>query len=101
MKEYTEPAGYHCAPGFVKKNPLNNKIYLQKCIEIFPEWAELLIETNQKIEKIIPEYNIAQIKEKFYHLRYYVDFPENTPKEQVDKVREIINKAEKNAQKLD
>lgn len=77
MEEYPEPRGCYNEPGFVKNNPLNNETYLQKCCEAIPEWSDILRETHAKLEALAPGYNIAQIKEKFGGLRYYIDMPEH------------------------
>lgn len=76
MTEYPEPKGYNNIPGFVKSNPLNNSSYIEKCCEDYPKWADILRDTNEKLEEIVPGYNISQIKDKFGGLRYYWKPPE-------------------------
>jgi len=39
-------------------------------------WWPLLIELNEKLEQIAPDYEIHQVKEKFGTLRYYVGLPD-------------------------
>ncbi len=38
-------------------------------------WLDLVIELDDKLAKLVPQYKIRQIKEKFAGLRYYVDVP--------------------------
>ncbi len=35
-------------------------------------WVELVLELNENLSSILPDYTIAQVKEKFASLRYYV-----------------------------
>ena len=115
MTEYPEPPGCQNSPGFVKSNPLNNETYLEKCCEVYPTWADLLRETHAKLEEIVPGYNIAQIKDKFGGLRYYIGMPESWYEEELEdddvegikhhndiseKVREITWDAEEKAVNL-
>lgn len=75
MTEYPEPPGYQNSPGFVKSIPRNNETYLEKCCVAYPFWADILRETDRKLEEIVPGYNISQIKVKFGGLRYYWNPP--------------------------
>ena len=100
MEEYPEPRGYCAQPGFVKNNPLNNAIYLARCIEVYPEWAECLTEANDYLETVLPGYNIAQIKAKFGGLRFYWDAPEGADDEVVTVAREVIYRIEAKASDL-
>lgn len=97
--EYPEPQGYSNTPSFVKSNYLNNDSYLQKCSEVYPtRWVDAIFEAHRKIKELDPEYNIAQIKEKFWGLRYYVDLTSNSDgsfnSELWDKVNKIVSEAE-------
>ena len=38
-------------------------------------WLNLVIELDAKLNELVPQYKIRQIKEKFAGLRYYVDIP--------------------------
>lgn len=96
MQEYEEAPGYENIPGWVKGNPLNNESYLAKCKEEYPEWADILQETHDKISEICPEYNISQIKDKF-GLRYYVSVPPGTHENIRKEVFSIALEAERNA----
>lgn len=69
-----EPAGYVSAAGFVKSRPENNDYYVEQFKD--NSWYPIIKETHDRLTKLIPGYNIAQIKEKFGGLRYYIDFPE-------------------------
>lgn len=84
-KEYEEPKGFRARPGYVKTNPLNNAIYLERTCALFPEWESILRTTDTQLEFLVPGYNIVQIKEKFDTLRYYFDVPEDTP----ERIRKI------------
>lgn len=83
-REYPEPEGCFNYPGFVKSNPLNNESYLEKSCQALPEWADILRETHAKLEELVPGYNIAQIKEKFGGLRYYIGMPDSWYDDEVD-----------------
>lgn len=76
MQEFPEPPGYSAYPGMVKCNPLNNEIYLERCKEAYPEWADILDEIHTYLSEQVPGYNIAQIKDKFWTLCFYWDAPE-------------------------
>lgn len=100
LVEYPEPQGYMNYPTFVKNNPANNPSYLQKSVEVFPEIKDVLINLDRAIEDIAPGYNIAQIKEKFGGLRYYVTFPEGTEPTIREQVWALISQAEQEADPL-
>jgi hypothetical protein len=42
-------------------------------------WYPMLIELDQKLAEIFPDYELHQVKEKFGTLRYYIGFPELNP----------------------
>lgn len=86
--EFPEPEGYTNIPTFVKSNPDNNASYLDKSCELYPEWSDLLKETDAALEALIPGYNISQIKDKFGGLRYYIDIPDEFMENE-----EIVTKA--------
>ena len=113
--EHPEPTGFYNEAGFVKSNPLNNESYLEKSIEVLPEWEDILRDTHEKLENLVPGYNIAQIKEKFGGLCYYISLPHAWDDAHVDEteediierneairleVRSIINEAEEKAPNL-
>ena len=77
MEEFPEPPGYCAMPGWVKSNPDNNAIYLERCKEAYPEWADILDEIDTFLAERVPGYNIVQIKDKFWMLRFYWDAPED------------------------
>lgn len=97
-----EPQGYVSSPGFVKARPENNQHYLDQFKD--DPWYPILVSTDEKLGKLIPGYNIAQIKEKFGGLRYYIDYPDVIPvgtpswldtEEKVrDEVDSVIRRAE-------
>lgn len=42
-------------------------------------WYPLVIELDQRLAKIAPDYTLHQVKEKFGTLRYYIGFPDLQP----------------------
>lgn len=42
-------------------------------------WYPLVIELDQKLAEIAPDYTLHQVKEKFGTLRYYIGFPDLQP----------------------
>ena len=68
-----EPPGYSVMQGFVKSNPDNNDVYIQQW-EGDP-WYPAIRMCHENISRVVPNYNIAQIKDKFGGLRYYYDLP--------------------------
>lgn len=68
-----EPEGYEAARGFVKSRPENNDYY----VELFRDdpWYPAISAAHLELSRLIPGYNIAQIKEKFGGLRYYIGYP--------------------------
>lgn len=87
-----EPAGYSSTPSFVKSRPENNAHYLAQ-FEGDP-WYEVLVALDEDLEQIVPGYNIAQIKEKFGDLRYYVDYPTTATPGDIEAADELIEEAE-------
>ena len=96
----THEDGGDVAYGYVKTNPQNNAKYLDNTYLVLPELADLLRKLDEDLEKLVPGYNIAQIKIKFDDLRYYVDIPECVTTENRDKVYELIGRAEAAAHPL-
>lgn len=89
-----EPKGYANTPGFVKSNPANNVSYLEQCKSVYSNWYDVIIVTDALIRNIVPNYNIAQIKEKFNALRYYIDLPLDTSASNAATVYLILGMAE-------
>lgn len=73
MKEYPEPKGFFNEPGFVKNTPENNDSYVEKCVEVYPEWEEQIRACHEYLSERYPTYNIVQIKDKFGGMRFYWD----------------------------
>jgi hypothetical protein len=76
MTEYTDPPveemrGYRSKPGYVKLHPENNQHYLDQFRD--EPWWPAISEAADALEKLVPGYNITQIKGKFGGLRFYVD----------------------------
>jgi hypothetical protein len=60
-----------------------------------PVWLPVVEELAENINEIAEDYvEFAQIKEKWYELRVYVDFKEGATKEIIQKVYELIEEAE-------
>lgn len=57
-------------------------------------WSQILIDLNDQIEAIVPDYEVAQIKQKFGQLRFYLNALECS-KEDYEKVQEAILEAER------
>lgn len=74
---HPEPIGCVAEPGYVKNNPLNNDYYVER-FQGDP-WYRIIKRTHERLEELIPGYNIRQIKEKFGGLRFYYDLPEEIP----------------------
>lgn len=93
---HPEPPGFSCTPTFVKSNPANNDAYLALFAEhaLTDKEAEILTTAHRRIEQLAPGYNIAQLKEKFWSLRFYYDLPENTPEHIQNEISEIVSTTE-------
>lgn len=72
-QDHEEPPGYSVSKGFVKSNPDNNEAYVQEWAD--DPWYPAIEWCHKNISAVVPNYNIAQIKEKFGGLRYYIDLP--------------------------
>lgn len=91
---FPEPVGCVCKPGFVKKNPKNNRAYVAMCVEDFPPaWADAIVEADEKLEALMPGYNISQIKEKFWSLVFYFDAPVGTDPNILTQAYDITHQA--------
>lgn len=51
-------------------------------------WYPLIIELDQKLAEIFPDYKVHQVKEKYGTLRYYIGFPDLNPQCCID-IKEI------------
>lgn len=72
-----EPRGASASAGFVKCNPANNDFYVEQFRD--HPWYPAISRAHEQLSRIIPGYNISQIKEKFGGLRYYFDSPTKFP----------------------
>lgn len=72
-----EPEGYHARPGWIKARPENNDFYVEQFKD--HPWYPIIKETHERLNELIPGYNISQIKEKFGGLRYYFSYPDPIP----------------------
>ena len=90
-----EPSGYSARAGFVKSQPGNNEFYVEQFRD--NPWYEIIRRTHDRLEGLIPGYNISQIKEKYGGLRYYIDYPAVIPTKPewpaystVDKIKDMV-----------
>lgn len=44
-----------------------------KHVDVNPGWADLVLELNERLAMLVPDYEVHQVKEKFGGLRYYVE----------------------------
>lgn len=58
------------------------------------EWEDLIIEVDEKLAALDPDYAVNQVKEKFWGLRYYFTPSEGVSAEVVNQMRDIVADAE-------
>ena len=58
-----------------------------------PEWSAPVREAHKKLTRLIPGYKVAQIKEKFGGLRYYIELTESHSDLEVIEANRIISEA--------
>lgn len=64
-------------------------------------WIWLVLELHAELEAILPDYTIAQVKEKFAGLRFYIDsFGVGRDDPRLDMARAMIAEAENRSQTL-
>ena len=100
MEEFPEAKGYMAQPGWVKGNPKNNPIYLERCYEVYPEWKQYIKAIDRLLNRLAPGYNIDQIKAKFGGLRFYWSAPADANPETVLVLRECVAHIEELAPRL-
>ena len=100
MEEFEEAPGYRAQPGWVKGNPKNNAIYLQRCYEVYPEWKQYIKAIDRLLNRLAPGYNIDQIKDKFGGLRFYWSAADDLDPEMALALRECVVHIEELAPKL-
>ena len=57
-------------------------------------WDAILLDLDEKLAALVPNYEVNQVKEKFGGLRYYVSFPEDAPGGVVKQCRALISATE-------
>lgn len=62
-------------------------------LDIGEGWYPLVIQLDAKLAEIDPDYTLAQVKEKFGGLRYYVDTV-NASDDDLERFRELVREAE-------
>jgi hypothetical protein len=65
-----------------------------KAFDIGPGWIPIVVELDQKMAEVAPEYELVQVKEKFGGLRFYTGV---VNKDHYDAVNALIAEAEKKA----
>lgn len=61
-------------------------------------WVDLVVQLNIMLEAIFPDYSIAQVKEKFGGLRYYIEsWGEDTDGSKIKMAEFLIKQAEQNS----
>ena len=83
-----ELPGCSVSKGFVKSNPANNDAY----VELWSDhpWYPVISNVHRQIEELLPGYNVAQIKEKFWGLRYYFDAPKDANPMKLARARALV-----------
>lgn len=89
---FPEEKGYSASAGYVKGNPANNDYYVNLWAD--DPWYYPILRAHDEITKLVPDYNISQIKEKFGGLRFYIDIPPETDETAAEKAREWARWAE-------
>lgn len=100
MEEFPEEKGYLAHPGWVKGNPKNNAIYLERCYDTYPEWKNYIKAIDRLLNRLAPGYNIDQIKDKFGGLRFYWTAPADLNPETALILRECVAHIEELAPEL-
>ena len=62
-------------------------------------WYRIIIDVDQQLAKLDPNYAVHQVKEKFGGLRYYFAATSAVDEETWEKMQQIVRKAEKLADK--
>jgi len=62
-------------------------------------WYQIIIDVDQQLAALDPNYTVHQVKEKFGGLRYYFAATSTVDEEKWNKMNEIVRKAEKLADK--
>jgi len=57
-------------------------------------WANLVVELDAELRKVVPNYRLSQCKEKFGGLRYYIDYPDECSETDANAAEAIITKYE-------
>lgn len=63
------------------------------------EWDDIVLEIDRNISELAPDYVIHQVKEKFWELRYYIDYG-SVPEEHREAVDQIIRDGETQVREL-
>jgi len=66
-----------------------------KYIDVDEGWYQLIINCDEELTAIDPNYQVFQIKQKFGGLRYYMSPSNDTTAEQRDGMHEVVSKYEK------
>lgn len=83
---------------------IKNRMFDQRWRDVnfsYPqEWEDLIIEVDEKLSALDPDYIVDQVKEKFWGLRYYYTPSEGVSEESVKQMRSIVSDAENRSYEL-
>ena len=65
-------------------------------LDVGPGWYRLIVDLDRELAAIDPDYQLAQVKEKFGGLRYYVEFESDRPRPGFD---DLIRAAERRSER--
>lgn len=69
-------------------------------VDCGPGWYALIRQLDAQLRTLVPEYRVAQCKQKFGGLRYYVDLPRDLPSDTYDAAYELIRRAEAESMRI-
>ena len=65
-----------------------------KSVDVDEGWYQIIVDCDNELTAIDPNYSILQIKEKFGGLRYYMSPSNDTTVEQRDAMHKVVSKYE-------
>lgn len=66
-----------------------------KCVAVNDSWIPKLIELDAKLSKVVPNYTVCQIKDKFGGLRFYLSYPYDL----LEELQDIVSEYERESYK--
>lgn len=91
---YDEPKGCTVSSEYVKGNPKNNLVYVKNFLKIYPELWPIVWPLVLELEEKFPGYNIRQLKQKFFGIRFYTTPPEGISDEDKTEFRKLVESVE-------